>query len=92
MVYNMTMIHVNVAEAKAKLSHYLRLAASGEQVVICERNKPLVELTPVKKPIDIERRKAAIGMFKGGMTEEELQEALRPMTDEEADAFIEGRY
>jgi len=92
MVYNVTMIQVNIAEAKSRLSHYLRLATSGEKVMICERNKPVAELVAVKQPIDLERRRSAIGMFPGGMTEEELQEALRPMTDAEADAFIEGRY
>ncbi len=92
MVYNVTMKQVNVAEAKAHLSYLMKLAASGEKVVLCERNKPVVELVPVKKPIDLELRKSAFGMFPGGMSEEELEEALRPMTDEEVDAFLEGRY
>lgn len=92
MVYNMTMKHVNVAEAKAHLSYLMRLAASGERVVLCERNKPIVELVPVGKPIDLELRKSAFGMFKGGMTSDEIDEALRPMTDEEVDEFLEGRF
>jgi prevent-host-death family protein len=92
MVNNMTMIHVNVADAKSRLSHYLRLATSGEKVIICERNKPIAELVPIEQPIDIELRKSAFGMFSGGIPEAELEEALRPMTDEEADAFIEGHY
>ena len=92
MVYNMTMIHANVAEVKSRLSYYLRLAKSGERVVICDRNKPIAELVPVIPPIDRALRASAFGMFPGGMSEEELTEALRPMTDEEADAFVEGRY
>jgi prevent-host-death family protein len=86
------MIHANVADVKARLSHFLRLAQAGEKVVICERNKPIAEIVPVKKPFDEALFDSAIGMFPSVMTEEELQEALRPMTDEEADAFVEGRY
>ena len=38
---------VNIYEAKAKLSEYLDLAASGERVVISKRNQPVVELRAV---------------------------------------------
>ena len=85
------MIRANVAEVKARLSHFLRVAKSGETVVICERNVPVAELVAVKKPIDRALRESAFGMYKNVMTDAELDEALRPMTDEEADAFIEGR-
>jgi prevent-host-death family protein len=34
----MTMIVINVNEAKAKCSEYLGAAAKGERVVICKRN------------------------------------------------------
>jgi hypothetical protein len=42
--------------------------------------------------IDLALRESGFGMFSGGMTEEELEEALRPKTDDEADAFVDGRY
>ena len=86
------MIKANVAEVKARFSHYLRLASSGEEVVVCDRNEPVARIVPLARKVDIARRMSAIGMFEGGMTEAELDEALRPMTDEEAEAFIEGRY
>lgn len=88
----MTMIKANVAEVKAKLSHFLRLAKSGEEVVICDRNEPVARLVSIVPKIDFARRRSAFGMFEGGMTEEQLQEAVRPMTDEEAEAFIDGKY
>lgn len=47
MVMIMTMIMVNIHEAKAKLSEYLEAAARGEQVLICKRNQPVAELRPV---------------------------------------------
>jgi antitoxin (DNA-binding transcriptional repressor) of toxin-antitoxin stability system len=44
MVIIMTMIMVNIHEAKAKLSEYVDAAVRGERVVICRRNRPVVEL------------------------------------------------
>jgi antitoxin (DNA-binding transcriptional repressor) of toxin-antitoxin stability system len=38
---------VNIYEAKAKLSEYLDLVASGERVLICKRNQPLAELRAI---------------------------------------------
>jgi len=44
----MTMITVNVFEAKAKLSEYLDRVEAGEHVVICRRNRPVAELRAVE--------------------------------------------
>jgi prevent-host-death family protein len=44
----MTMIMVNIHEAKAKLSEYLDAAERGERVVICNRNRPIAELRRVE--------------------------------------------
>lgn len=43
----LTMIMVNIFEAKAKLSDLLDRAAAGERVLICKRNQPVAELRPV---------------------------------------------
>ena len=43
----MTMIMVNIHEVKARLSEYIEAAVRGEQVVICNRNRPVVELRPI---------------------------------------------
>ncbi len=48
MVNNMTMLVVNIYEAKAKLSEYLEAVARGERVVICKRNHPVAELRAVE--------------------------------------------
>jgi len=87
----MTMIQANVAEVKAKLSHFLKLAKAGERVVICDRNRPVAELVAVQPAVDSALRRSAFGLFNGSLGEAELDKALRPMTDEEADAFVEGR-
>jgi antitoxin (DNA-binding transcriptional repressor) of toxin-antitoxin stability system len=57
------MIRVNVAEAKAHLSRYLRRLAAGKEqvVVVCVRNVPVAELRAIRprrtspRPIGLER-------------------------------------
>jgi prevent-host-death family protein len=44
----MTMLMVNIADAKAKLSEYVEAVARGEQVIICNRNRPVAELRPIE--------------------------------------------
>jgi prevent-host-death family protein len=43
----MTMIMVNIADAKAKLSEYLEAVSRGETIVICRHNRPVAELRPI---------------------------------------------
>jgi prevent-host-death family protein len=43
----MTMIKVNIYQAKARLSKFLAAVEAGERVVICKRNHPVAELTRV---------------------------------------------
>jgi len=62
----MTMIVVNIFEAKAKLSEYLDMAAQGERVLICKRNRPVVELHAVEsarttpRPVGLARGRVAV--------------------------------
>ncbi len=44
-----TMLMVNIADAKARLSEYVEAAARGERVLICNRNKPVAELRAVEQ-------------------------------------------
>ena len=58
----------SVRELKARLSHYLKLAARGEQVTVTSRGRPIARLMPAapetanKEPsaAEINRRLAAI--------------------------------
>ncbi len=47
LTYILTMIMVNIAEAKANLSQYLEALARGERVVIARWNRPVAELKPI---------------------------------------------
>lgn len=48
-------IHVNIAEAKAKLSKLISASLRGEEVVIDRDGKPQVRLTPVPEAQAIDR-------------------------------------
>jgi len=61
----MTMIVVNIFEAKAKLSEYLDMAAQGERVLICKRNRPVVELHAVQSARTTPR---PLGLGRGRLT------------------------
>ena len=58
------MFMVNIAEAKAKLSELVDAASQGEQVVICNRNRPIAELRPLAAARERPRDLSAI--YPGG--------------------------
>lgn len=78
------MIVINIHEAKAKLSEYLDKAASGETVVICNRNRPVAELRAVEQK-RVEPR--PIGGVKGIVIPPSF---FDPLPDEFVDAFESG--
>jgi prevent-host-death family protein len=83
---------IGITEFKTKFSNIIGRVRAGEETVICSRGVPVARFVPFQPPIDLELRKSAFGLFARVMDEAELHEALRPMTDEEADAFVDGRY
>jgi len=43
------MVMVNIAEMKARLSHYLRAVRAGEDVVVADRDRPVARLVPYQE-------------------------------------------
>jgi prevent-host-death family protein len=80
----MTMIKVNIHEAKAKLSEYLKAVARGERVLICNRNQPVAELRAIEQKRTDPR---PIGGEKGVIVRPSFFE---PMSDEMLEAFEAG--
>src|SRR5882724_8261068 len=80
----MTMIKINIHEAKAKLSHYLGAVARGQRVLICNRNQPVAELRRVEQERTEPR---PIGGEKGVVV---LPSFFEPMPNEFVDAFEAG--
>jgi prevent-host-death family protein len=44
--YHVTMKKVGVADLKAKLSEYLRIARKGGEVVVMDRDQPIARIVP----------------------------------------------
>ena len=80
----MTMKQINVAEAKARLSHYLDKVAKGETVIICRRNVPIAELRPIPAPL---RQPRPVGIDRSMTIPDSF---FDPLPDDLLDAF-EGR-
>lgn len=79
------MIEVSVHEAKTQLSRLLTLVEDGEEVVIHRHGKPVARLAALASPQPV-----PFGAMRG---EFEMKEGWDcPLTDEEADAFWEGKW
>ena len=79
------MLKVNVFEAKARLSELMTKAIEGERVVICRRNEPLVELTPVGQ-LRADARPMGLARGRGSIPESFFD----PMSEDELRAFEDG--
>lgn len=79
----------SVTEAKNKLTQLLTAVEKGERVRIERHGHIIAEIV---KPSA--RKVPKFGTLKGvvHMPPEQFQEATRPITDEEVDSFLEGRY
>lgn len=80
---------MSVTEATNKLTQPLTAVEKGERVTIERHGHIIAEIV---KPSA--RRRPQFGTLKGvvRMGPEQFREATRPMTDKEADEFLEGRY
>jgi prevent-host-death family protein len=79
---------VSVADAKNRLSELIKAAEGGEPVTICRHGKPVVDLV---RTASVEPGKREFGTLRGQVIEID-PDWWKPMTDEEADDFLEGRY
>jgi prevent-host-death family protein len=86
--YTTFMANVKIAYAKAHLPELLERVAQGERIVISRYNTPMAELVPAPKTEKVQR-KFGTGKGKAMLID---PRALDPMTDDEAEAFLQGRY
>jgi len=78
----------SVADAKNKLPELIKAVEDGEAVTICRRGVPVVDIVRTKVPT---RKKRIFGRLKGKIKIVDPN-WWKPMTDEEVDDFLEGRY
>jgi antitoxin (DNA-binding transcriptional repressor) of toxin-antitoxin stability system len=81
---------VSAAYAKANLPKLLRDAAKGKSVVVARYKKPIAMIVPAPAP-ESEKPVRRFGTGKGRVRIIDPH-AFDPMTDEEVEAFVEGRY
>ena len=81
-------MQVSVADAKNKLPELIKAVEDGEPVTICRRGVPVVDMVRTRKP---SRKVRKLGTMKGKIKIID-PEWWKPMTDEEADDFMSGRY
>ena len=79
-------MQVNVHEAKSQLSRLLELVEEGETVVIARHGQPVAELVPVRRP-----KGFPFGIARQDPLVAPGDEWWQPMSDEEAEAWMEGR-
>ena len=79
---------VSVADAKNKLPELIKAAEKGERITICRRGKPVADLVRTSQS---EQKKPKLGTMKDKIVIHDPN-WWKPMTDEEVDALLEGRY
>jgi prevent-host-death family protein len=75
---------VTVHEAKTQLSRYLaEVEATGEEIVIARRDKPVARLVPIVK--DHKKRASLIGALSGYLSEDAVEYLMDPALDAETE-------
>jgi len=78
---------VSVADAKNKLPELIKAVENGERVTICRRGTPVVDIVRTTKA---SREGPQFGTLRGKVIIHD-SDWWQPMTDQELDAFLEGR-
>jgi prevent-host-death family protein len=81
------MASYNIHEAKSSLSQLVKKTEQGEEVIIMRNGEPVAKLVRYRRP---RQKKINLG-FAAGLVKEIDKDWWKPMTDEEAEAWIEGR-
>jgi antitoxin (DNA-binding transcriptional repressor) of toxin-antitoxin stability system len=81
-------MRVSVADAKNKLPELIKAAESGESVTICRRGLPVVDLVRTKVGGGEEPR---FGTLTGRIVVND-PEWWKPLSDDEVEEFLAGRY
>src|SRR5713101_4361617 len=81
------MKQLNLAEAKAKLSHLVDQAAKGKGVIIAKSGVPMAKLVPLD---DVEPRKFKFGTLKGVLSDELAAALEAPLPDDVLNLMLHG--
>lgn len=77
-----------MADAKNRLPELLKAVEDGEQITICRRGVPIVDLVRAKKPT---KKKIKLGTMRDRIVIHD-PDWWKPMSDEEVEKFLDGKY
>jgi antitoxin (DNA-binding transcriptional repressor) of toxin-antitoxin stability system len=80
------MMKLNIHEAKTHLSKYLAKLKAGEGIVLCKRNQPVAQITPLS---EVPTRPRPIGLAK--QTFSVPASFFEPLPDDMLDFFEGGK-
>ena len=81
------MKQLNLAEAKARLSHLVNQAAKGKGVIIAKSGIPMAKLVPLD---DEKPKEFKFGTLKGVLTNDVVKAIEAPLPDDVLDAMLNG--
>jgi prevent-host-death family protein len=79
---------VSVAGAKNNLPKLIKAVEEGEEVTTCRRGRAVVDIVPTARAA---QEKPKFGTLKNKVTVHDPA-WWKPLTEEEVDAFLEGRH
>ncbi len=82
-------MQVNVGDARDKLSQLVQAVLDGEQVTICRNGEPVVDLVRTEHK---KREAPKFGTLKGKIIIKDPNWHKGPETNEELEAWLEGRF
>lgn len=91
-------IHVNIGDAKTRLSELVAAAVRGEEVVLDKAGAPQVRLVPIEKldalaaEARAASRRSAIGMYKDRIGDRPIDVASIKREDHEYQEAIRRKY
>jgi prevent-host-death family protein len=84
----MCLMKFSVAEAKNKLPELIKAVEDGESVTICRRGIPVVDIVRTESA---SQKKRILGSLKARIQIND-PEWWKPMSDEEVEDFLGGRF
>lgn len=80
-------MRVSITGAQKRLPELIKAVENGQEVAICRRGVPVVDLVPTRK---MAKKPIKLGTLRGKIKIID-PDWWKPMTDEEAENFILGR-
>lgn len=65
-------MRISVTEAKGQLTELVRRAEAGEEVVLTRHGRTTVKLVPVRRPPDVDARRAVIAAMQAAAADKRI--------------------